>query len=454
MILQRIASPGIAHNSYFVGSGGDAAVIDPRRDCDVYLKLARENELRIKHIFETHRNEDYVIGSTALQDMTGAEIHHGPGLSWRYGRTLVDGEEFRLGSVALKALHTPGHTDESMSYTVSPSRGNATIAVFSGDALFAGDVGRTDLYGPSEAPRLASALYESIAGRLLPLGDEVILCPAHGAGSVCGTRIANRDNTTIGIEKKLNPFLKLGKDEFVARKLAEKPARPPYFLQMEKYNLEGPPAAPKTFPPPLDAAAFKDAAGAGAMIIDTREPPAFGGAHIEGSYSIWLDGLSEFAGWVSGYVKPILLVLEDPSGLDRAVSHMTRLGYDNIAGYLRAGFQTWYNAGLPVAGLSLLSVHHLKRMLDARTDIQVLDVRSDDEWAAGHIPDAKHIFLGDLENRANEVDTGKPVATCCSVGHRAGLAASILRRAGHPSVSNVLGSMDAWKAAGFPVAKG
>lgn len=454
MIMQRITSPGIAHNSYFIGSGGDAAVIDPRRDCDIYVRLARENELRVRYIFETHRNEDYVIGSTALRRLTGADIFHWPGLAWKYGESLVDGQEFRLGSMLVKALHTPGHTDESVSYTMSSARGNTTVAVFTGDALFAGDVGRTDLYGPSQAPRLAAALYASITERLLPLGDEVILCPAHGAGSVCGTRIANRDNTTIGIERKLNPFLKLTRGEFVDRKLAEMPARPPYFRQMEKYNLEGAPPAPEAPPPPLNAAAFRSAADAGAIIIDTREPPAFGGAHIEGSYSIWMDGLPDFAGWVADYVKPLLLVLEDPSALDKAVSFLTRLGYDNVAGYLREGFQTWYNAGLPVTGLPLLTAHRLKEMLDARADIRVLDVRSDDETRAGHIPGAAHIYVGDLETRVSEVDAGHPVATCCSVGHRGGLAASMLLRAGVPGVSNILGGMDAWQAAGFPVEKG
>lgn len=453
MILQRVTSPGIAHNSYLIGSGPEAAVIDPRRDCMEYLRLAHENELRIKYIFETHRNEDYVIGSIELQKLTGAVIYHGPGLEWGYGSTLTDMQEFGLGSLVLKALHTPGHTDESISYVLGRSRGG-TIAVFSGDSLFAGDVGRTDLYGPSEAPRMADNLFESIHARILPLGDEVILYPAHGAGSVCGTRIANRDYTTVGIEKKLNPMLKLPKGEFVQRKLAEKPEVPPYFKQMEKYNLEGPPLIVNyALPPPLTPAEFAELLESGALLIDTREPPGFGGAHIKGAYSIWLEGLPGFAGWFMPYDTPILLLLEDRIHLETATSYLTRLGYDRIEGYLGGGIESWYNSGLPVEGTNLLSVHQLKDMLDGGQDIIVLDIRDEIEWQEGHVAGAQHIYVGELEHRVDELPFDRPIATFCTVGHRAGIAASILLRAGFPHIFNVLGSMDAWKAAKFPISR-
>ncbi len=454
MILERITSPGIAHNSYLVGAGSDAVVIDPRRDCQAYIDRAREHELRIRYIFETHRHEDFVIGSRELANLTGAEVYHGPGLDWKFGRTLADGQEFRIGNLILKALHTPGHTDESMSYTVSPARGGATLAVFSGDALFAGDVGRTDLYGPAEAPRLAAALFESVFNRLLPLGDGVILYPAHGAGSVCGRRIADRDYTTIGTEKKINPMLQLTREAFLARKVAEKLEWPPYFRQMEKYNLEGPPLLGEAAAPvPLGTGDFKALVEGGAFLIDTREPPAFGGAHIAGSYSIWLEGLPDFAGWVLSYDRPVLLVLEDHSHLERALQSLNRLGFDRILGYLRGGIEAWYNAGLPVESLPLLSVHELKRKLDAGEDLVVLDVRQDDDWRAGHVSGSRNIYVGRLESKVAEVDRSKPVATFCTVGHRAGLAASILQRSGHPRVYNVLGSWDAWRAAGFPSVK-
>ena len=243
MIFERIKSEGLAHNSYLIGSGGIAAVIDPRRDCQVYADLARQRGLRITYIFETHRNEDYVIGSLELSHVTGAEIYHCPGLEWKYGNELRDGQEFRFGSLRLTALHTPGHTDESMSYVlVDAASGPASVVVFTGDALFAGDVGRTDLYGAEQTPRLAATLYDSLFNRILPLGDGTMLCPAHGAGSVCGMNISNRDESTLGIERVQNPLLQIkDRDAFVRYKVAEKPERPYYFSRMEKMNLEGPP---------------------------------------------------------------------------------------------------------------------------------------------------------------------------------------------------------------------
>jgi hydroxyacylglutathione hydrolase len=191
----------------------------------------------------------------------------------------------------------------------------------------------------------------------------------------------------------------------------------------------------------------------GALLVDTREPPAFGGAHIKGAYSIWLEGLPGFAGWFMDYDRPMVVVLEDPTHLERAVGYLSRLGFDRLQGYLQGGMESWYSAGLPVEGLPLLTVHELKRMLDAGEEVAVLDARQDDEWRAGHVPGSRNIFVGELEGRVGEVDRGKAVAAFCSVGHRAGLAASILLRGGHTRVYNVLGSWDAWRAAGFPTVK-
>jgi hydroxyacylglutathione hydrolase len=456
MIFEKIKSAGIAHNSYLIGSGTDAAIIDPRRDCQVYVDSAQEHGLKIRYIFETHRNEDYVIGSIELHNMTRAEIYHGPGLSWRYGNTLQDGQQFRLGSLRLTAIHTPGHTDESMSYTVADlSSGEAAVMVFTGDTLFVNDVGRIDLYGVEEEERMASNLYNSVFHKILPLGDGVIICPAHGAGSVCGLHIANRDESTIGIERLQNPVLQIkDKDEFVKYKLAEKVERPHYFQQMEIYNLEGAPLIGcMPLPSPLTPLEFRDEIEEGAIVIDTSEPAAFGGAHIKGAYSIWLEGLPVFAGWVLPYDRPILIVLEDQAHLERAVRYLIRAGYSNIVGYLRDGTEGWYNAGLPTESLPLLSVHQLRSMLNRGEELLVLDARSQDEWNSGHIEGAIHIYVGDIEQRLSEVPRNRPVAVICTVGHRAGLGASILLRAGYTRVYNVLGSVKAWVAAGFPITK-
>jgi hydroxyacylglutathione hydrolase len=454
MFFERIKSEGIAHNSYLIGSQNDAAVIDPRRDCQIYIDLAQQKGLKIRHIFETHRNEDYVIGSIELNNSTGAEIYHGPGLEWKYGNTLRDGQEFQIGNLRLTAIHTAGHTDESMSYALTDlSSGEATVMVFSGDALFVGDVGRTDLYGPEEAPRLASNLYDSIFNKILPLGDGVILCPAHGAGSVCGLNISDRDESTLGIERLQNPVLQLKKrDGFIKYKVAENPERPHYFRQMEKYNLEGPPLLGcLPLPAPLTPTEFNEEMERGAVVVDTSLPAAYGGAHIKGSYSIWIEGLPVFAGWVLSYDKPILLVLEDQCHLERAVRYLIRAGYDWIVGYLKGGVEGWYNAGFPTEHMELLTVHQLKAKIDSGEELTILDDRGQDEWDQGHIKGAKHIYVGHIPERMSDIPKDKPVAMFCNVGHRAGLGASILLREGCREVYNVLGSMTAWKAAGYPI---
>jgi len=456
MIFERVKSEGIAHISYFVGSNSEAVVIDPRRDCQVYIDLARREEMKIKHVFETHRNEDYAIGSLELGHFTGAKIYHGPGLDFKYGERLKDGQEFHFGTLKLTAIHTPGHTDESMSYALADlTVGGEPIMVFTGDTLFVGDVGRTDLYGPKEAPRLAGNLYDSIFNKLLPLGDKVILCPAHGAESVCGGAISEREQSTLGLERVQNPVLqKTRKEDFIQFKIAEHHERPPYFRKMEQYNLKGPPLLEHLpNPSPLPPEEFQKQMKLGAVVVDTRMPPAFGGANISDSYSIWLDGLPSFAGWVLPYDKSILLVLKDKEHLQRAIRYLFRLGYDEIAGYLRGGIEAWYNEALSTEHLGLLTVQELKKRLDRGDNLVVLDVRRKDEWNNGHIEGALHIYVGHLEERLNEVPVDQAIAVICNVGHRASLGASILCREGHQEVYNVLGSMTAWENAGYVMVK-
>jgi hydroxyacylglutathione hydrolase len=456
MIFERVKSEGIAHISYFIGSNSEAVVIDPRRDCQVYIDLARREEMKIKCIFETHRNEDYVIGSLELAHFTGAKIYHGPGLDFKYGEKLKDGQEFHFGTLKLTAIHTPGHTDESTSYTLADlTVGEEPIMVFTGDTLFVGDVGRTDLYGPKETSRLAGNLYDSIFNKLLPLGDKVILCPDHGAGSICGGPISEREQSTLGLERIKNPVLqKTKREDFIQFKITEHHERPPYFRKMEQYNLNGPPLLghlPNHTP--LTPKEFQEQMQLGAVAVDTRMPPAFGGAHIKGSYSIWLDGLPSFAGWMLPYDKPILLVLEDKEQLERAIRYLVRLGYNEIAGYLSGGIEAWYNEALPIKHIGLLTVQELKKRLDRGDDLLVLDVRRKDEWDNGHIEEALHIYVGHLEDRLKEVSVDRPIAVICNVGHRASLGASILRREGHQEVYNVLGSMTAWKNAGHAIVR-
>ena len=448
----------MAHFSYFIGSDEEAIIIDPRRDCQAYIDLARKEEMKIKHVLETHRNEDYVIGSREISHLTGAKIHHGPGLEFEYGETLEDGKTFFFGKMKLIALHTPGHTDESMSYALSDATSDEeTIMVFTGDALFSGDVGRTDLYGPKEAPRLAKNLFNSIFNKILPLGDGATLCPAHGAGSICGGAISEREWSTLGYERLRNPALQKTVEEFVKFKTAERLERPPYFKKMEQYNLKGPPllnGLPD--PPSLPPSEFQKGIQQGAIILDSRTPSAFGGSHIKGSYSIWLEGLPAFAGWILPFDKAILLVLENRKHLKAAVTYLIRVGYDQIDGYLCSGVETcglesWYANALPIEHLGLINVHELKEQLDRKDKLTVLDVRTDKEWEKGHIENAIHVYVGHLKERLNEIPKRQPIAVICSVGNRSSIGASILHQTDRQEIYNVLGGMSAWQKAGYPM---
>jgi hydroxyacylglutathione hydrolase len=451
MLFERIESAGLAHYSYLIGDGHEAAVIDPRRDCEIYVEKASREGMRITTILETHRNEDYVIGSVELAKRTGAEIWHAdPQLDYRYGQAAREGQEWRVGGLKLKAIHSPGHTPGSMSYLLHDPGGNPWI-VFTGDALFAGDVGRVDLLGVDRAQEMAGQLYETIFGKLLPLGDEVIVCPAHGPGSVCGSEIAQRPWTTIGIERKHNPRLQhTDRADFTAD-VAKELERPPYFEKMEVLNLEGAPvlgALPA--PPPLSADEFA-AAARDAVVVDTRSETAFSGAHVPGSLSMWLGGLPSFAGWFLGYQRPILLVNEtdDPTP---AVRYLVRLGYDNIAGCLAGGMLSWHMAGRECAAVSTVTVHALCGLLDSKEKPRILDVRSADELEKeGRIAQAQHIHITQLPEHLEDVPRDRTVYVFCGSGLRSMTAASLLQRAGHNDVVVVLGGLAGWKSITCPI---
>lgn len=447
MLFLRIKSRGLAHNSYFVGSGGEAVVIDPRRDIDVYLEIAREHCLKIKCVFETHRNEDYVIGSAALNAATGAAIYHGRALDFKYGNKTGEGDRFNIGGVYFLALETPGHTPESLTYVLYEEKDKTPLMAFTGDTIFPGSTGRTDLW--DDGAKASGILYDSITKKILPLGDGVILCPAHGAGSVCGIGISDRDDSTIGYERLNNPDLKLDRNSFIAKKIAEPLDKPPYFVRMERVNKEGDSSTGKPRKiRPLEPEAFRDAIIKG-IVIDARMPASFA-AHIPGSYSIWQDGLSTYPGWIDAYDRPVFLVLEKDTDVEEAKKYLYRIGIDHIDGYLCKGFQPWLESALEVDFLGLLVPDSLAGMLSAGK-IDVLDVRSEAEWRDGRIKEARHIYVGELERRVNEVPKDRPVACICSTGKRASLAASILKRAGVKTVYNVLGGIEAWKRKDYPL---
>jgi hydroxyacylglutathione hydrolase len=452
MIFHKIKSEIVSHLSYFIGSDNEAIVVDPRRDCQIYVDLAMREGVNIRYVFETHRNEDYVIGSPELSSLTGAEIYHGPWPEFQYGEVVEDGQEFRFGKLKATAIHTPGHTPGCVSYAVTDlASGEEPVLVCTGDTLFVGDVGRTDFAGPGERRTWSENLYNSIFNKLLPMGDHVVLCPAHGSGSVCGGGIADREVSTLGLERLMNPLLQMSREEFVDFKVEEHHGYAPYFKMMEKLNVEGAPyvgAGPN--PPALKPGDFKEAMRRGAIVVDTRPPPAFGAGHIKDSYNLVLKRLG-LAGWVLPYDRPILLLLSSQGQLETVAKNLVRIGYDNLGGYLVPSIVSWYKAALPLERLDMLTVTEFKERMDE--DWFVLDVRSRDEWLDGHIGGSLNIYAGLLEGRVGEVPQDRKVAVVCKTGTRSSFASSILLRADRKNITNVLGGMEAWKKAGYDVVK-
>lgn len=373
MLFKRFESKGLAHYSYLIGDGNQAVVIDPRRDGDLYVQAAVREGMRITHVLESHRNEDYVIGSIELASRTGAVILHSAqdDLDYGYGERIGDGEALRIGRLKLRALHTPGHTRGHMSYLLHDPNG-APWMVFTGDALFAGDVGRTDFYGRDRLREITGLLYESLFHKILPLGDEVIVCPAHGAGSACGTAIAERTWTTIGLERKYNSRLQYTDEADFVEHVGRMLEYPPYFRMMEKLNLEGPPLLGSLpTPPPLSPKEFA-ARAKDALVLDTRMELGFGSAHVPGALSVWQEGLSSFTGWFLSYDKPILLVTET-NDVSQAVRYLIRLGFDRLDGFLAGGMLAWHTAGLASHSVETITVQELCQRLDEEEDVWILD---------------------------------------------------------------------------------
>jgi hydroxyacylglutathione hydrolase len=433
--------------------GEEAAVFDPRRDCHIYTHLARKNCSKIRYIFETHRNEDCVVGSRELQSLSNAEICHSKELGFKYGEycCLDDDETRKVGNFRIKVLSTPGHTDESLCYEVSDSRKTADpLMVFSGDTLFVGSIGRTDLQGKQQQPRQAEKLYTSLHEKLMPLGDGVLVYPAHGAGSVCGSEIGEQAFTTIGYEKKTNPFLKLNKEDFIQSCIGQELIVPAYFEKVAASNLSGAPNL-RGIPSlkPLSVAEFEaKTAEADSIVVDTRFPNAFAGSHISGSLNLWFGGgTAVYAGWVLHYDQRILLVVERRNDVARVARHFWRLGFDNVYGFLCTGINEWQEQGKPISHIHTLSASELKENLSRYV---VLDVREPSEWRQeGTIDGALRIFFADLPEKVDDLSRNKRYAVVCSVGKRSSIATSILKKKGF-EVSNVLGGMTAWTSLGYP----
>jgi hydroxyacylglutathione hydrolase len=457
MNVTTVKSEGLAHNSYYLSDGNEAAVIDPRRDCEIYTQLAKKDCTEIKYILETHRNEDYVIGSLELQNMTEAEIGHSNILPFKYGENkLSDGDTVHVGSVKIKALATPGHTNESLCYIAYSIDEKDAKAVFTGDTLFAGSVGRTDLYGKPNQPEQAEKLYQSIQDKLLPLGDHVLVFPAHGQGSVCGHGISGMEPTTLGYEKKTNPYLQLNEIDFVDKVLNEELVVPRYFKKMEVLNLNGPPLLKEmSYPKPFSLLQFEERmAEQNMIVVDTRMPYAFAGSHIPNSISLWLGGTSVYPGWLFDTSQYVVFIHEYQSDIDVVVPRFRRLGFDNMCGYLCGGMNRWQEAGRPFCSFKTVTAKESKEKL-AKDEALLLDVRDPSEWTEdGYAEGAKLIFFADLPKKTTELPKDKPIIATCSVGNRSSIALSILERVGFTDISNMLGGMTAWTTLGYSTKNG
>jgi hydroxyacylglutathione hydrolase len=453
MIFRRFVSEGLAHYAYLIGDRNSAAVIDPRRDCGEIIEAAVAEGMAITHVLETHRNEDYVTGSVELSSRTGATVLHSAhdDLPYQYGELIREGDSIQVGRLKLVALHTPGHTPGHMSYVLHEASG-APWVVFTGDTLFAGEVGRTDFLGIENLDKMTGLLYDSLFDKILPLGDGVIVCPAHGAGSVCGSGIADRFWTTVGLERELNPRLQHTDREDFIRNVGRILPYTPYMETVERLNLEGAPllgALP--IPMPLSPIEFT-ARAKDAWVVDTRDLLSFSVAHVPGAIALWENELSSYAGWFLTYDRPILLVCE-PERVETVTRYLVRMGFDRLAGTLGGGMLAWHRAGLESGRIDTLTVQDLCRQLDEEVGAApwILDVRSEEEVEAAPIPGAYNVPIKFIPGRIDEVPADRPVRVFCGSGIRATIVASLMRRVGRTNASVVLGGLAGWSSVSCPL---
>ena len=427
----------LSHASYFIASGGEAAVVDPQRDVDLYLDEARREGVAIRYVIETHLHADFVSGHRELAARSGAEIVFGASAGAAFPhRAVRDGDVLPLGDVELRALETPGHTPESISWLVV-ERGRPT-RVLTGDTLFIGDVGRPDLAGArGYTPQaMAAMLYDSLHGKLLALPDDVEVWPAHGAGSACGRNISKETSSTIGVQRRINYALQpMERDAFVNMITAGLAAPPRYFPRDAELNRLG----PRPLSEVMNVVEAIEEINRGATLLDVRDGEAFCREHVAGAVNIGLDG--QFASWCATLLPPrppIVVVAASAASAREAVMRLARVGIESVSGYLVG------TGDLPTAATPQLSVDEL-----AASGVPVLDVRREAEYAAGHVPGARNLPLAELPQRIDEVPREK-VAVICAGGYRSIAAASLLARDGF-DVVNVAGGTQAWIGAGLPI---
>ncbi len=458
MKVEQLYTGCLAQGAYYIESNGEAAIIDPLRTVDGYIKMAADRGAKIKYIFETHFHADFVSGHVTLAKATGAPIVYGPTANPQFDCVIgEDNQEFKLGDVTIKLLHTPGHTMESSSYLLIDENGKEH-SLFSGDTLFLGDVGRPDLAQKAASmtqEELAGILYESLRNKVMTLADDVIVYPGHGAGSACGKNMSSETVGSIGHEKATNYALRadMSKEEFVKEVTDGLMAPPAYFPLNVKMNKEGYDHFDEVLnrsnkglsPQAFDAAANETSA----VVLDTRHQTEFSKGFIPKSTFIGIDG--GFAPWVGALIKdveqPILLVV-DEGRREEVVTRLARVGFDNVLGYLEGGFEAWKASGKEVDSFESISAEDLAK-IQGNEDVKICDVRKPGEYAAEHIDGACTAPLDDLNNYLEKFDPNKTNYVHCLGGYRSVIAISILKARGIHNVVDVLGGFKAIEKADF-----
>lgn len=460
MNIEQIYTGCLSQGAYYIESQGEAAIIDPLREVKPYLEKAKKNKATIKYIFETHFHADFVSGHVTLAKETGATIVYGPEAKTGFDSLIAkDQQEFKIGEITLTVLHTPGHTMESTTYLLRDAS-QKDIAIFSGDTLFLGDVGRPDLAQKAAdmtQEDLAGTLYESLRKKIMPLADDVLVYPAHGAGSACGKNLSKETVGTLGEQKKTNYALRadMTKEEFIKEVTDGLLPPPQYFplnVKMNKEGYEDIDTVLESGTTPLDPEAFEKLANqSGAIILDVRHQDAFAEGHIPQSIFIGIDG--GFAPWVGALIgdveQPILLVT--PEGREEeTVTRLARVGFDNTLGYLDGSLEAWKKAGKATDSVEGIETMELKA-LSEKENLTVFDVRKPGEYLSEHLPDAKSTPLDFINEHMNEFPTGTPFYMHCAGGYRSMIAASILKSRGIHNLIDIKGGFGAIKESGMKV---
>lgn len=466
MNISQIYTGCLSQGAYYIESNGEAAIIDPLRDVNSYLKMAESRNAKIKYIFETHFHADFVSGHIDLSRITGAPIIFGP-TSMNTGYEILqaeDGQEFLLGNARIRIIHTPGHTPESSCYLLIDETGKE-IALFSGDTLFIDDVGRPDLaqklVSELTAEKLAGMLYDSLRNKIIPLSDDIIVYPAHGAGSACGKKMSEETHDTLGHQKATNYALnpKLTREDFIKSLIEGLTPPPGYFPQNVMMNIAG--YEPfeeiiKRGVKPLSAKDFdylsqeKDV-----LVIDTRNADKFAEGFIPGSINIGIDG--SFAVWVGTVIPDIkqkILVVTDPWREEEVITRLSRVGYDHCLGFLEGGFDAWAIAGKKIDKIEIVTAEELFEQFQKNKNIPILDVRKHSEFQSEHIENARNLPLDYYQKEISRIQKEDLYYVHCAAGYRSMIFISMLRAKGYSRLVDINGGFKALKSSGkFPITK-